>query len=32
LNLNRVRAEFLARLAELEFAIGGTRAAGRELL
>jgi outer membrane protein TolC len=32
LNLNRVRAEFLARLAELEFAIGGTRAAGKELL
>jgi outer membrane protein TolC len=32
LNLNRVRAEFLARLAELEFAIGGTSAAGRELL
>jgi outer membrane protein TolC len=25
LNLNRVRAEFLARLAELEFAIGATR-------
>ena len=32
LNLNRVRAEFLARLAELEFAIGGARAAGKELL
>lgn len=27
LNLNRVRAEYLARLAELEFAIGGARAA-----
>jgi outer membrane protein TolC len=32
LNLNRVRAEFLARLAELEFAVGGARAAGKELL
>jgi len=27
-----VRAEFLARLAELEFAVGGARAAGKELL
>jgi outer membrane protein TolC len=32
LNLNRVRAEFLARLAELEFAIGGTRASAKEWL
>jgi outer membrane protein TolC len=32
LNLNRVRAEFLARLAELEFAIGATRASPKEWL
>jgi outer membrane protein len=32
LNLNRVRAEFLARLAELEFTIGGARAADGGLL
>ena len=32
LNLNRVRAEFLARLAELEFAIGGTHASAKEWL
>ena len=32
LNLNRVRAEFLARLAELEFAIGGSRASAKEWL
>jgi outer membrane protein TolC len=32
LNLNRVRTEFLARLAELEFAIGDPRAADKELL
>lgn len=31
LNLNRVRAEFLARLAELEYAVGDPRAAGREI-
>ena len=31
LNLNRVRAEFLARLAELEYAVGDTRAAGAEV-
>jgi outer membrane protein TolC len=30
LNLNRVRTEFLARLAELEFAIGDPRAADEE--
>ena len=30
LNLTRVRAEYLARLAELEFAVGGTRALGEE--
>lgn len=32
LNLNRVRTEFLARLAELEFAIGDSRTTGKELL
>jgi len=31
LNLNRVRAEFLARIAELEFAVGDPRAAQKEL-
>ena len=31
LNLNRVRAEFLARIAELEYAVGDPRAADREL-
>ena len=31
LNLNRVRTEFLARIAELEFAIGDRRAADEEL-
>jgi outer membrane protein TolC len=31
LNLNRVRTEFLARLAELEYAVGDPRAAGREV-
>ncbi|MGB5103035.1 MAG: TolC family protein [Steroidobacteraceae bacterium] len=31
LNLNRVRAEFLARLAELEYAVGDPRAADREI-
>ena len=30
LNLTRVRAEYLARLAELEYAVGGTRALGEE--
>ena len=30
LNLTRVRAEYLARLAELEYAVGGTRALGKE--
>jgi outer membrane protein TolC len=30
LNLNRVRAEFLARIAELEYAVGEPRAAGKE--
>ena len=30
LNLNRVRAEFLARIAELEYAVGAPRAADRE--
>jgi len=30
LNLNRVRAEFLARIAELEFAVGDPRAADKE--
>jgi outer membrane protein TolC len=30
LNLTRVRAEFLARLAELEYAVGDTRPAGME--
>ena len=30
LNVTRVRAEYLARLAELEFAIGGTRRIARE--
>ena len=32
LNVNRVRTEFLARLAELEFAIGASRSAGKEML
>jgi outer membrane protein TolC len=32
LNLTRVRAEFLGRLAELEFAVGSSRAAEQELL
>ena len=32
LNLNRVRAEFLGRIAELEYAIGDPRAADKELL
>jgi len=32
LNLNRVRAEFLARIAELEYAVGATRAPDKELL
>jgi outer membrane protein TolC len=32
LNLNRVRTEFLARIAELEFAIGDPRAADKESL
>ena len=31
LNLNRVRAEFLGRIAELEYAVGAPRAADREL-
>jgi outer membrane protein TolC len=31
LNLNRVRAEFLGRIAELEFAVGDPRAAQKEL-
>ncbi len=31
LNLNRVRAEFLARIAELEFAVGDPHAAKKEL-
>jgi len=31
LNLNRVRAEFLGRIAELEFAVGDPRAAHKEL-
>jgi outer membrane protein TolC len=31
LNLNRVRAEFLGRLAELEYAVGDPRAAAKEL-
>jgi outer membrane protein TolC len=30
LNLNRVRAEFLGRIAELEYAVGAPRAADRE--
>jgi outer membrane protein TolC len=30
LNLTRVRAEFLARLAELEYAVGDTRSLGQE--
>jgi hypothetical protein len=30
LNLNRVRAEFLSRIAELEFAVGDPRAASPE--
>ena len=30
LNLNRVRAEFLSRIAELEYAVGDSRAADRE--
>jgi outer membrane protein TolC len=30
LNLNRVRAEFLARIAELEYAVGEPRATGKE--
>jgi outer membrane protein len=30
LNLNRVRAEFLARIAELEYAVGDPRAADKE--
>ena len=30
LNLNRVRAEFLARIAELEYAVGETRAVDKE--
>ena len=30
LNLNRVRAEFLARIAELEYAVGAPRAADKE--
>jgi len=30
LNLNRVRAEFLARIAELEYAVGEPRAADKE--
>jgi outer membrane protein TolC len=32
LNLNRVRADFLARLAELEFAVGAPGTADKELL
>ena len=32
LNLNRVRAEFLSRIAELEYAVGDTRAAEKEFL
>jgi outer membrane protein TolC len=32
LNLNRVRAEFLARIAELEFAVGDVRVAEKESL
>jgi outer membrane protein TolC len=32
LNLNRVRTEFLARIAELEYAIGDPRAADKESL
>jgi outer membrane protein TolC len=32
LNVNRVRTEFLARLAELEFAIGDSRSPGKELM
>jgi outer membrane protein TolC len=32
LNLNRVRAEFLSRIAELEYAVGDPRAATRESL
>ncbi len=31
LNLNRVRTEFLGRLAELEYAVGDPRAASREI-
>ena len=31
LNLNRVRAEFLGRIAELDYAVGAPRAADREL-
>jgi outer membrane protein TolC len=31
LNLNRVRAEFLSRIAELEYAVGGPHAADKEL-
>jgi len=31
LNLNRVRAEFLSRIAELEYAVGDPRAAAKEL-
>jgi outer membrane protein TolC len=31
LNLNRVRAEYLSRIAELEFAVGDPRAADKEL-
>lgn len=30
LNLNRTRTEFLARIAELEYAVGGPRAAARD--
>jgi multidrug efflux system outer membrane protein len=32
LNANRVRAEFLSRIAELEYAVGGARPQGQELL
>ena len=31
LNLNRVRAEYLSRIAELEYAVGDSRAADKEL-
>jgi len=31
LNLNRVRAEYLSRIAELEYAVGDPRAADKEL-